>query len=339
MRFQSGGNTTYVRELRRGLMLNPEIDVAFFGSRRARTPIGRAMAQTAESFAPLKVGSEVLHYTGDTGPLARNPRGRPVVTTVHGFAGAHVQDGRTPLSRSVWVKRVRRAISLSDHIITDSYASRADIVDRLGGESSNLSVVYLGIDHERFNTSVEALDLPLPESAPVLLFLGNIEPRKNLVRAIDGFCQSELPSAGWHFLIAGRLAWNFEDTLRRIAAEDQVTYLGPVENADVPRLMKRADAFIFPSLYEGFGLPPLEAMAVGTPVISSSRGSLAEVLESAAYIVDPDDPGSIADGLSRLIDDGFRSQLIELGLARARSFSWEKATRQHVEVYRSVCQP
>jgi len=115
--------------------------------------------------------------------------------------------------------------------------------------------------------------------------------------------------------------------------------LGFVADEELPALLSAAEAFVFPSLYEGFGLPPLEAMACGTPVVASRAGSLPEVLGEAALLVPPDDPGALEDALARLLDDGaLRATLRERGLARATEFTWERTARQTLEAYREVCE-
>ncbi|MBN2588132.1 MAG: glycosyltransferase family 4 protein [Candidatus Fermentibacteraceae bacterium] len=172
-----------------------------------------------------------------------------------------------------------------------------------------------------------------------MLFLGTMEPRKNLSRLLSAFAgvSGGIPHS---LVIAGGSGWKnrwFLDSLRDSGIGDRVKLTGFVEARDVPVIMSMADAFIYTSLYEGFGLPILEAMACGTPVITSNVSSMPEVAGDAALLVDPLSVEDIAEGIRRMAtDESMRAELKEKGLRRNREFSWENAARQTLEVYRSV---
>jgi glycosyltransferase involved in cell wall biosynthesis len=176
---------------------------------------------------------------------------------------------------------------------------------------------------------------------PYVLFVGLLEPKKNLgtlLRAVARLARTgRLGSAT--LAIAGAAGWGTEDpaaAAARLGLGDRVRCLGPVPDADLPALYGEALVFVFPSLWEGFGLPVLEAMAAGAPVLASRRGALPEITAGAAWLVEPDE-GALAEALERLLGDAaLRARLREAGLARARAYSWERAARETMAVYRAA---
>jgi glycosyltransferase involved in cell wall biosynthesis len=169
-----------------------------------------------------------------------------------------------------------------------------------------------------------------------VLSVGSLEPGKNRRRLIEAF--ASLASAFPHTLaIAGQPAWKYEDDLslpQRLGLTERVRFLGPVPDADLPALYSAAEAVAFPSLYEGFGLPALEAMACGAPLIASTAPALVELAGDAALLVDPYDSGAIAAALRRVLKDAeLREKLRRRGLERAAQFSWRQAAEQTLAVY------
>jgi glycosyltransferase involved in cell wall biosynthesis len=173
-----------------------------------------------------------------------------------------------------------------------------------------------------------------------ILALGSIQPRKNLVRLVRAY--SALRRARPHaklpqLVLAGKKAWLYDETLRAIAdseAAENVLLTGYVPEADLPALYTGALAFAYPSYFEGFGLPPLEAMRCGTPVVAADRTSLPEVVGDAGLLVNPFDEDAITQALARLIDDAsLRAELRSKGIAHAARFSWHETARQTLEVY------
>ena len=179
--------------------------------------------------------------------------------------------------------------------------------------------------------------LNLPES--FFLFLGTLEPRKNLTKLLEAF-QRVSDSIPHSLVISGSAGWKTKEFFKRLKTsgiEDRVHLTGFVDGKDIPALLSLSDAFIYPSLYEGFGLPILEAMACGTPVITSNVSSMPEIAGEAAYLIDPQSADSIARGISTLAhDEARRKQLRERGLRRAGEFSWEETARKTLQVYREV---
>ena len=174
-----------------------------------------------------------------------------------------------------------------------------------------------------------------------LLYSGNVKPHKNLERLIDAFARlRQQGSDDVKLLISGSEISRYA-TLRRAVhrynLHKHVRFLGFLSTDTLAALYHLADAFVFPSLYEGFGLPPLEAMASGTPVLTSNVSSLPEVVGDAALLIDPHDPESIADGMQQILSDtALRERLIGLGRIRASRFSWESSVRRVLATYRRV---
>jgi glycosyltransferase involved in cell wall biosynthesis len=199
--------------------------------------------------------------------------------------------------------------------------------------------VHLGIDHARFapepqdDDEATARRHALPER--FVFYPANLWQHKNHERLIDAFAQ--VGDDALELLLAGETYGRLEPLLeraRRAGVGRRVRHLGHVPPAEVPALLRRATALVFPSLYEGFGAPPLEAMACGCPVASSTRASLAEVCGDAALAFDPEDPGEIAAAIERVATDGeLRVDLRDHGLEHAGRFSWEAAARGHVAAY------
>jgi glycosyltransferase involved in cell wall biosynthesis len=175
---------------------------------------------------------------------------------------------------------------------------------------------------------------------PYLLYIGGINARKNIARLLQGFAQVHTRHPQLRLVIGGKRQWQTSEidaVFRQLDLGEAVHWTGYVRDEDLPALYSGAAAFLFPSLYEGFGLPVLEAMACGTPVITSNVSSLPEVAGDDAILVDPYDVGAIAAAIDRVFEQpDLAARLREQGLMRARQFTWERAGRQTVAVYESV---
>ena len=233
----------------------------------------------------------------------------------------------------------------AERIFTVSESSKADILRYCDVPAERIIVVYNAID-ERFATppdpeAVERVRERYRLNGPFALYAGNIKPHKNLERLIDAF---DLVRRGGYerleLLIIGDQISKFPRLRRAVdrhKLHKHVRFLGFVADDTLAALYRLATVFVFPSLYEGFGLPPLEAMASGTPVVTSNRSSLPEVVGDAAVLVDPYSASSIADGIQQVLSDAsLRQTLSARGLARARDFSWEASIRRIHEVYMDV---
>jgi glycosyltransferase involved in cell wall biosynthesis len=237
---------------------------------------------------------------------------------------------------------VPRSLRRADLVLVDSLATGADLGRLLGVAPERVRLLYPGVS-PRFRplpaAETEPLRARLGLPAEFLLFVGTLEPRKNLVRLIEGFERLTRGGArpGLCLVVAGRRGWLYEEifaTVGRLGLSERVRFLDFVDDADLPGVYNLARAFVYPSLYEGFGLPALEAMACGTPVVTAAVSSLPEVAGGAAVLVDPLDIGSIAGGIARALDEGIR--LRAAGPAQARRFSWEAAAAGLIDSYRAL---
>ena len=234
---------------------------------------------------------------------------------------------------------IARSLEIADHILADSAATRDDIIKHFSVRSERISVVPLAADRS-FRPS-PAADIQQVLSAwglvqdGYLLFMGTIEPRKNLPRLLQAV---ELAGSRiGPLVIVGADGWGSDEVARHIEKLQRtgsLSYLGYVPDSARPALINGARAFVYPSLYEGFGLPVLEAMACGVPVLASNVSSLPEVVGDAGLLVDPCDVDAIARGMVRLWqDEALRHELSRRGLERARGFSWEKTASQTLSAY------
>ena len=354
------GIGTYVRNLLRQLARQDDDDYVVFchepdmESVRALGPRFRPVREEAgnytvrEQFAiPLDVRREAVdlfhapHYV--LPPLTPS---RSVVTIhdcIHlrfpqylpsrlGYAYARAQ---------MWSATHRAA-----RVITVSEASKRDILRYFRVGESRIDVIYNAID-ERFWQEPDAEEIDRVRQryqldAPFVLYAGNIKPHKNLERLIEAFNILRQGAAfkDVQLLIIGDEISKYA-TLRRAVhrykLHKYVRFFGFVPDRTLAALYRLANVFVFPSLYEGFGLPPLEAMASGTPVITSNVSSLPEVVGDAAVMIDPYEPAAIAEALERVLtDDALRADLRVRGLARAREFSWERSVARVRAIYHEV---
>jgi glycosyltransferase involved in cell wall biosynthesis len=233
----------------------------------------------------------------------------------------------------------------ADRVLTVSEASKRDILQYFRIPEEKIVVIHNAID-ERFNQpptpeEVERVRERYQLNDPFVLYAGNIKPHKNLERLIEAFHMFRRPGFEQvKLLIIGDEISKYA-TLRRAVHRHKlhkhVRFFGFVPDQTLAVLYRLAAVFVFPSLYEGFGLPPLEAMASGAPVITSNVSSLPEVVGDAAVLIDPRSPESIADAMRRVLsDDALRLRMIERGLLRARHFSWERSIRRVHEIYEEV---
>jgi glycosyltransferase involved in cell wall biosynthesis len=264
------------------------------------------------------------------------------VVTVHDLV-AYTHPETIPWKYALYMRWLtRRVVAAAARVITDSDAVRANVGRILRAPPERLDVIPLGVS-ARFRApppaSVDGTLARLGVPRPYLLFVGNLEPRKNLAGLLRAFrrVRRESPAA-MHLVVAGKLAWKSGPLRAELGAPDlagAVVATGYVAPADLPALYAGAAALVFPSFWEGFGLPVLEAMACGTPVVASDVASLPEVCGDAAVLVDPASPDSIAQGILEVVgDEANRGELIRRGLSRARAFPWERTARETLASYR-----
>jgi glycosyltransferase involved in cell wall biosynthesis len=275
-------------------------------------------------------------------------RTRALVVTVHDLAFRRFPE-TAPHGTRWWLGRLDRTLADAARIIAVSESTRRDLIELYDVAPDRVVVIPHGVDRDAFRPEppreVEAVRRRFGIDGPYLLSLGGIEPRKNLPNLIRAF--AALPAdARPSLVIAGAgVAWNPEGgrlldaALAELPADvrGRIRLVGYVSGAEKSALIAGARAMVYPSLYEGFGLPLLEAMACGTPVLTSNVSSLPEVAGGAALLVDPQDVDSIREGMHRLLtDDQLRSRLAEAGTSRAAAFSWTETARRTASVLRDV---
>lgn len=284
---------------------------------------------------------DLFHSTDFVLPPLRQARG---LITVHDLAFLRLPECADPGLRAYLSQAVPRSANLAHHILADSLNTRQDVIDLLKVPAEKISVVPAGVE-ARFRSVQDQAELSRVRqryslSEPFILTLGTLEPRKNLVRLIEAHAKlrQRVPTAP-PLVIAGGRGWLYEDILSTAARypPDAVRLIGFVADEDLPALYTLARAFAFPSLYEGFGLPPLEAMACGTPVVCSNRPSLPEVVGESALLVDAEDTNAWSEALERVLSDrALRCELAERGQNQAQFFTWSQAARTLLSVYEAV---
>jgi glycosyltransferase involved in cell wall biosynthesis len=282
-------------------------------------------------------GAHLFHATNYTTPSTRST---PVVLTVHDLALLRFPELGTPALRRL-VGRVGRNAAAARLIIADSEATARDLRELLAIPSAKIRVVHCGCAAQFRPVTAPDCEPVLRRhgiSTPYLLHLGTLEPRKNLVRLLGAYrqvlrSQSDVPP----LVLAGAPGWGataVRRALDELQLRDRVHLTGAVPTRDLPALYSAAVAMVFPSLYEGFGLPVLEAMACGTPVVSSTGGSLPELAADAALYVEPSDEAAIADAIATVLRDAsVRGELRVRGMARARQFTWARCAERTAAVY------
>ncbi len=265
------------------------------------------------------------------------------VVTVHDMVYRAFPETVRGRTRRMLELGLHKSMRRADRIVTDSEFSKSEIIKYYPEFAEKIRVVPCGVDSERFHPETDPETLSkvketygLPEE--YFLYLGTLEPRKNLERLIDAYAQFakkvENPAK---LVLAGGKGWLYDGIFQKVqelGLSEQVLFTQYIADEDLCALMSGALAFVFPSIYEGFGMPPLEAMACGTPVLVSDAASLPEVTGDSAVIVKADSTDSIAEGLYKLYtDEALRRRLSAEGLARAKEFSWERSAQLLYEVY------
>jgi glycosyltransferase involved in cell wall biosynthesis len=271
----------------------------------------------------------------------------PTVGTIHDLAPFHVK-GKYDLARMFYGRVVVKSLARAQkEIIAVSHCTALDIETFFGIPQSRLHVIHNGIDHDRFFPGdIAAACAWTAEkhgiTSPYFLYVSRLEhPGKNHVRLIEAFVEfKKATGSDWQLALGGG-DWHGCEVIKAAAAASpfasDIRFLGFVPDADLPNLYRAAQCMVYPSLFEGFGLPPVEAMACGTPVISSTRGALEEVVADAALIVDPEDISSITQALSSLAKDSILAETLKSkGLTNAARFHWSRTAAQVTEIYRKA---
>src|SRR5258707_1660131 len=310
---------------------------------RFRPPVKNILWHQLE--LPKLVGEhriEVLHIPSYRRLLWRKPCA--LVATIHDLAPFRVAK-KYDWKRMIYGRVVARHLARrQDEIIAISHNTAKDIASFFGLPPERISVIHNGVEHERFLPGSRELAKSAVAAAyglnrPFILYVARLEhPAKNHVRLIAAFEQFKANTrSDWQLALGGsdwQGAETIHDTIKRSRFAGDIRCLGFVSDAALPDLYRAAEVFVYPSLYEGFGMPPIEAMACGCPVISSERGSLNEVIGEAAVKIEPEDIGSMAKQLQSVAtDEGLRNRLRVAGLAQAQKFDWCRTAAESLKVY------
>lgn len=339
LRRNVGGNTTYTENLYQWLgPLGVEHTVLVPRGDGVSGPVRQLCYAAAEGVVWPRIvdhkHADLLHFPADTGALIT---GRlPIVATVHGVP-QHVPGIRRTLWERTWRARVARLTRVADAVITVSASSAGEIERVFGVPEHRLHVVPHGVDVDRFHPDDSAdgrLLGPLRLPARFILYLGNLDPRKNVPALVAAVGRPEVARLGVQLVVAGGSFLGSEPIERLLATVPYVRYLGQVPAELVAPLLRAAAVFVLPSSHEGFGLPVIEAMACGTPVIASDRGSLPEVAGQAALLLKELHPASIAAALRDILtDDALAADLRTRGLTNARRFTWTASAERHLKIF------
>jgi len=285
---------------------------------------------------------DLLHAPAYTAPLLARP---PYVLTVYDVIA--LKFPQSCKRANVWHYRavLPRSVRRAARLIVPSRCTADDLHELLGVPKEKIRVIPLGVSgaFRRVDDPLRLAEFRRRWGLPdrYVLYLGNLEPKKNLHRLLEAFAQGRHSGRITHRLVlAGAKAWHtaaWRRALRDQRLGDAVTILRRLPDKELPLLYSGASVFVFPSLYEGFGLPPLEAMACGVPVITSSGGALPEVVGDAALVLPECDPRQLRIAIEKVLANSFlRERLRTRGLARARRFTWERTAQATAEVYREV---
>ena len=351
---QKGGNETYYRELIKEMIQFP-CDHTFFlyytdprASEQIAPPERFRLERLRPSHRilripftlPLRVRHDkldVFHAQFIVPPFLKCK----TVTTIPDIAFEHVPQF-FPVRQRAWLKLlVRESAKRAVHIITVSEYSKRDLVETYGVSAEKITVTYEGAGEEFIPLDREKAKEHLARKYGIqdefILYLGRLQARKNLARLVESYANVRKSGLPHKLVLAGKQDSLFEPVLARIRElnlENDIVMPGYVAAEDVPAFFNAAEVFVYISFYEGVGLPILEAMACGTPVITSRGTSLEEVAGDGAILVDPMDESSIAEALTRVLSDAdLRHRLGQAGLARSRQFNFKNAAEQTIGVY------
>lgn len=277
------------------------------------------------------------------------PSFSPSLLTVHDLSFLRYPQGAHPALLAWLTKAVPRSLRRARHVLADSQSTRADLIELMNIPSQRITVIGAGVE-KRFQPVADPETLTrvraqyqLPER--FILSVSTLEPRKNYTGLIAAFNQlsaagAPSPLADLHLVIAGGKGWLYDDIFARAEASparERIHFAGFVNDEDLPALYSLATLFAFPSHYEGFGIPVLEAMACGVPVVCANNSSLPEIAGNAALLVEATDIDALAGAMHTLLtDSSLREELVKQGFDQAGSFTWEAAARRLLKVYQDV---
>jgi len=269
--------------------------------------------------------ADVFHVSSQ---IRKPPKAVRLTATLYDMTVRLMPELHTAANRKADESLAKNVFRQAAGLIAISENTRQDAVRLLGLDPASIAVIYPGVPEVYFSAR------PAPSTKPYVLFVGTIEPRKNIDTLLDAWQDCQIRKE-FDLVIAGPGGWAAQKTLARLAAKPEgVRYLGYVAEAELPSLTAGATAFVYPSLYEGFGFPVAQAMAAGVPVITSNTSCLPEVAGDGALLVDPRSPAEIRAALERLLGSpDLQRQLRTAGKARAQQYRWEVCAKQSLEFF------
>lgn len=289
-----------------------------------------------------KENIDLLHLPGFAGPMFK---GRvKSVTTVHDLIGMIYPENLGRISRLYWQKWLPACVKNSELIIADSQNTKNDIVTLLGVPEEKIRVILLAVDDKFRLLRPELLSAVkdkygLPDR--FMLNVGTIEPRKNIPGLVDAFSDYVKTCSGdMNLVLVGKKDWGYKQVktkVEELGLSGRIVFTDYVEDEDLPALYNLAELFVYPSFYEGFGLPVLEALSSGCPVLASNVSSVPEIVGDAGILLDPNDIKGMTKAFKEFDQNSsLRGELSEKGIARAKLFSWERTARETIAVYRKL---
>ena len=360
---RQGGNETYIKNL---ILALSEIDTE--NRYTVYLTDSQAVRQWREEFIPQHPNFQIRRLPPPT-PLVRVPLALafdlrihpvdvlhvqytappfcpvPVLATIHDLAFEHLPETFTRRGSMQLKLTVRRTARRAARIATVSEYSRRDLIETYGLAPEKVALTYNGIE-SRFSSKPESenegdeIRQKFGIGGDFLLAVGSLQPRKNLIRLIRAYSQlrEDNPDFKHQLVIVGRKLWLADEIFSEVRSHKwagDVVLTGYVEDQDLPALYRTAAAFVYPSIFEGFGLPPLEAMACGTPVITGNTSSLPEVCGDAALLIDPLDESDLRQAIISIISDhSLRERLKQRGIIQAAKFSWRETAIETLRLYR-----
>lgn len=357
------GIARYVSELLQRIGQNSEIDIHLLSSDLLR-PVRRAGPETQfdepdqhfpvpfpfkkvvrycytePRFSRAVENMDIVWGTNFTLPKIGRSRCRRVMT-VHDMAWVRYPETiQAPMLRIL--SGLSEHVFSADRVLVVSEATKQDLMRHCQVDANKVRVIYNGVS-QRFRPVSELLDVVrgryhLPKK--FMLFVGTVEPRKNLTRLVEAFNRAG-SKVEQSLVVVGAKGWKTSplcEEINRSPVRDRIHLAGFVADDDLPAVYNLADALIYPSLYEGFGIPVIEAMACGTPVVTSDVSALPEVAGDAALLIDPLNTSQLADAMERIVhDQPLRASLRAKGIERAKKFSWDESASQVVHCFRELC--